>query len=88
MNQPTNKPGDPLFMSIDPDPTNFEPPWVPSGTFLSLRDWFAGQALIGYNSTHADPECVDVPEPNTAATWAYDYADAMLATRTKKGGAT
>jgi len=47
---------------------------------MSLRDWFAGQALVGTLSQQGD-------EPHTAvrceawARWAYDVADAMLAAR-------
>lgn len=44
---------------------------------MSLRDWFAGQALAGRNlmasSTHSTPE--------DGARRAYEYADAMLAAR-------
>lgn len=47
---------------------------------MSLRDWFAGQALSGYLAAHADPE-VYLPSAVKAATWAYQYADAMLAAR-------
>jgi hypothetical protein len=39
---------------------------------MSLRDWFAGQALVGL-STHFDPA--------VAADRAYSLADAMLAAR-------
>ena len=45
---------------------------------MSLRDWFAGQALAGLcaSTTHDD-------SPGTAllATWAYQQADAMLKAR-------
>lgn len=43
---------------------------------MTLRDWFAGQALVGM-LTHPTSEgsCI------TLAQWAYDYADAMLAAR-------
>jgi len=47
---------------------------------MSLRDWFAGQALAGLcaSTTHDD-------SPGTAllATWAYQQADAMLKARGK-----
>ena len=50
---------------------------------MSLRDWFAGQALIGimsnYTTTKFGATDADV------ARAAYDYADAMLASR--RGGA-
>lgn len=40
---------------------------------MSLRDWFAGQALAGQD--------VDTGSPGTTAAWAYRIADAMLAAR-------
>lgn len=46
-------------------------------TGMSLRDYFAGQALAGI---HAHPETVaDIPVAN--ARIAYDQADAMIAAR-------
>jgi hypothetical protein len=45
---------------------------------LSLRDWFAGQALQNYNLHNETPA--------RAAVWAYAIADAMLSER-QKGGA-
>lgn len=44
---------------------------------MSLRDWFAGQAInSGWSCGLSSSE---------AAEWAYKYADAMLAKRSKKG---
>jgi hypothetical protein len=40
-------------------------------TGMTLRDWFAGQALIGMHKL----------SPEDAAKEAYSYADAMLASR-------
>lgn len=40
---------------------------------MTLRDWFAGQALSWPSNGSICPE--------DAATFAYDYADAMLAAR-------
>lgn len=40
---------------------------------MSLRDWFAGQALAGC--------AVDEAHPNLAAQRCYRFADAMLAAR-------
>jgi len=50
---------------------------------MSLRDWFAGQALIGYLAIHSDAEC-SIPEPQSAARSAYTFADSMLAEREKR----
>lgn len=47
---------------------------------MSLRDWFAGQALSGYL---ADPGCHG---PDQAAAICYQYADAMIAERSKGNG--
>lgn len=41
---------------------------------MSLRDWFAGQAL---SNAYAHSET----SPTDAAKWAYEVADAMLAVR-------
>ena len=66
----------------------FPEPFVPqsSGVALnmhpgmSLRDWFAGQAL-----NHPCSQCDDAAErPAKAAAWAYELADAMLAAREAK----
>jgi hypothetical protein len=46
---------------------------------MSLRDWFAGQALAGIVAgTEADDETEE-----TCARYAYLYADAMMAERSK-----
>lgn len=45
---------------------------------MSLRDWFAGQALAG---TLAFPIPGGEKKPENAARYAYEYADAMLAER-------
>ena len=51
---------------------------------MSLRDYFAGQALAGIASIAA--EGFSLP-PEQEAEWAYQRADAMLAARnTKEGG--
>jgi hypothetical protein len=44
---------------------------------MTLRDWFAGQALCGYIA--ANPSIDD----HKAAEWSYATADAMLAAREK-----
>ena len=47
---------------------------------MSLRDWFAGQALAGLS---ANPTAYDVAV-ETLAKWAYEQADAMIKTREAK----
>lgn len=41
---------------------------------MSLRDWFAGQALANQYAQHEG-------DPNKVAEWAYHIADAMIAAR-------
>jgi len=50
---------------------------------MSLRDWFAGQALQGYLAAFADAS-ISFPKETKAASMAYAYADAMLAARKEK----
>lgn len=64
--------GGPAFPSV---PVSSETPEKYSG--MSLRDWFAGQALAGYVAAQSD----DL-EPGYYATIAYEIADAMLLART------
>jgi hypothetical protein len=47
---------------------------------MSLRDWFAGQALAGIL---ANPALVDVKAAKWVASYAYEIADTMLAERDK-----
>lgn len=53
-----------------------EAPFVQEG--MSLRDWFAGQALAGIAGPAGDSFSLS---PQDSADWAYQYADAMLAAR-------
>ena len=46
---------------------------------MSLRDWFAGQALNGWLASTPEESTADAP---LAAKVSYEYADAMLAERT------
>lgn len=48
---------------------------------MSLRDYFAGQALVGFS---ANPQWLETSHSTTAES-AYAAADAMLAARTGKG---
>lgn len=104
--------GGPAF----PGPSDYRqdgsPVWG-GATGMSLRDWFAGQALagfmsqpdgeylfrwkntetgetrlLGYGSNPAGPNWVVTKTPNEAMAEAmYNYADAMLAARSKGGAA-
>lgn len=51
--------------------------WIPGQCGMSLRDWFAGQAL-------AQPECSGFSKPSEIAEAAYNIADAMIAAREVK----
>jgi hypothetical protein len=74
MNTPIND-GGPAFPTHenvnDPRTDGFH-----SVSGMTLRDWFAGQALMGQIARGADYE-----KPSHAAEDAYDLADAMLAAR-------
>ena len=51
---------------------------------MSLRDWYAGQALAGLIACPDSPDAKDWPEMTSkTASFAYDYADAMIAVRDK-----
>lgn len=46
---------------------------------MTLRDWFAGQALCGFFANAKRPTTMHADD----ATWCYTIADAMLAERAK-----
>ena len=48
---------------------------------MSLRDWFAGQALAGLLATTMQYGGEDIPDPHYAANLSYQYAGAMLRER-------
>lgn len=48
---------------------------------MTLRDWFAGQALAGWLASFGPGEAVKV---NGLAQFAYEIADALLAARDKR----
>ena len=80
----TSKTG--AFMTDDGGPAfpinspSGSPDYMPKRDGMSLRDWFAGQALAGLC---APPNFVNSPGGNEAqAHWAYELADAMLCART------
>lgn len=52
---------------------------------MSLRDWFAGQALIGLMSNSVHDHCPLFGDGDPFARDAYIVADAMLAERAKGG---
>jgi len=54
-------------------------PDTPSIPGMTLRDWFAAQALTGYLAN-----CGEDPSPLRCAAFAYELADAMLAVRTRR----
>jgi hypothetical protein len=47
---------------------------------MTLRDYFAGQFLSGYAALFGGTE-IPLPTPETCASLAYKYADAMLKAR-------
>ena len=49
---------------------------------MTMREWYAGQALVGILAMHADPAAV-MPEETRTASNAFAYADAMLAEAAK-----
>lgn len=49
---------------------------------MSVRDWFAGQALAGIMA--ATSNVSNACSVGSAAGWAYEIADAMLAAREEK----
>jgi hypothetical protein len=50
---------------------------------MTLRDWFAGQALAGIAQaiTFARVNSLQVPDDHYAQKWAFGLADAMLEAR-------
>lgn len=56
-----------------------------AATGMTLRDWFAGQAICGVLSGDVDSNnFIHNIGPRAAAAWAYRFADAMLAERDKE----
>ena len=73
--------GGPAFPRTGYECTNGD--WVPPQLGMTLRDWFAGQALAGISSTLAhEYEDRDLAERYAAD--AYELADAMLKAREVK----
>jgi hypothetical protein len=56
---------------------------------MTLRDWFAGQAMQSMVSVATEMSLKGIgpaPSPETIAYWAYCQSDAMLAAREEKEG--
>jgi len=75
MNTPQINDGGPAFPCESYGLKNGKETTVPAQG-MTLRDWFAGQALAGMDGSEI--------MPIKAARWAYETADAMLATREVK----
>ena len=73
--KPTPANGGPAFPTHDGDPGNDPRLQIMSGG-MSLRDWFAGQALANEALGRAYHN-----RPDILAAKAFEYADAMLAAR-------
>lgn len=50
---------------------------------MSLRDYFAAKALQGMLSAECDDKMCAWSNPDKAAEWSYQFADAMLVAREK-----
>lgn len=74
-----NKDGGPAFPSVG---EGFDNPLY-SAPGMTLRDWFAGQAMAAFIAGHGAAGGPQPPRPGIAARAAYKYADAMLAGREK-----
>ena len=85
----TKRDGGPAFATVIPNPIN--PDHQPGTRWhgMTLRDYFAGQALTLFTM---DADAVDRlvrgerPNHHTAATFCYEVADAMLAARAHQEG--
>lgn len=76
MDKPENPPAFPMIGTNAHSDQYIEHPG------MSLRDWFAGQALAGMLAYHGSYGCGNGPGNNVAR--AYEHADAMLVERLKK----
>jgi hypothetical protein len=70
----TTNDGGPAFPTVARDGN-----WQPHHDGLSLRDYFAGQALAGFRPNYTTSKVV-LTEISVAC-YAYKFADAMLAAR-------
>ena len=53
-------------------------------TSMTLRDYFAGQAIAGLLANQKTPNAVDGKYPDVLGIFAYEAADAMIAARKEK----
>jgi hypothetical protein len=94
MSAPTNNDGGPAFPGEAGEDghgfykkqfgPNGEQNWLALNQGMSLRDWFAGQALNGYLASWKDEVPSEFFKPEYVANTCYGFADAMIAAR--KGG--
>jgi hypothetical protein len=82
VNAPIND-GGPAFPHFKIDPYSSKVEICPQGG-MSLRDWFAGQALAGICAPLYDDESPTIWKHREFAKGAYMFADAMLAARKSK----
>ncbi len=70
-------------MSAPENPLAFPVQWEfhEAEAGMTLRDWFAGQAMNGWSASW--PEGRRIERPQTVAAASYAIADAMLAERAK-----
>jgi hypothetical protein len=76
--------GGPAFPLAGSNDYSYEP-----NDGMTLRDWFAGQALQSMVSVATEMSLKGIgpaPSPETIAYWAYCQSDAMLAVREESGG--
>ena len=64
-------------------PNPMIPEWQEGSTGMSLRDWFAGQALAGLCS---DPKMSTAGDAHLIPAVAYAFADKMLLSRQQEKG--
>jgi len=78
------KDGGPAFPVTADVLTDWTGPTQQRMTGMSLRDWFAGQALAGIAGHMTGPtQREGETAPQAHARWSYQVADAMLAERAK-----